>query len=125
MTNGGKIGTETSCHWKFQCRFSHQISQEQRRDADFLQSQIKEKDERASKCLNEYKKKGSCFRKDKYSFSHKINEEDRGNEETKRRMLERQAVVKKRRELGSEKKEKKPSGTYLEEIMAMRKEKRK
>ena len=114
---------EGSCHWKSQCRFSHQISQEQRRDVDFLESQLKEKDERASKCLNEYRKKGSCLRKDKCPFSHKINEEDRQNEETKSRMQERQAVLKKRKDLGSAEMEKKQSGgTYLEEIMAMRKE---
>ena len=80
------------------CRFSHKISEEERVDVNFLQAQREVKDERASKCINEFQGKGFCRRKDRCPFSHKITEEDRINDALKKSMEEREVIIKKKRE---------------------------
>lgn len=78
------------------CRFSHKISDEERSSEEFVESQRKEKDDKASKCLNEFRREGFCRRKDQCPFSHKISKDDRNSEVLKKSMAEREVMIKKR-----------------------------
>ena len=80
------------------CRFSHKISDEERTNGEFIRAQRKVKDEKASKCVNEFRQKGYCRRKDKCPFSHKISEDDRGNESLKKSMEERVGIILKKKD---------------------------
>ena len=56
------------------CKHSHDITPEMRRDTVFMEKIIEAKDEKAAKCFNEFKRKGLC-KKGKYCrFSHQISE---------------------------------------------------
>ena len=84
------------------CRFSHKISDEERNDNNFVASQREEKDEKASKCINEFRGEGCCNRKDQCPFSHKITDLDRNNEALKKSMGERKEIIKKKKEQSTE-----------------------
>ena len=80
------------------CRFSHRITQNERNDENFISLQRKEKDEKASKCINEFRGKDRCWRKELCPFSHNINEEDRNNDSLVKTMDERETmIIKKKR----------------------------
>ena len=81
------------------CRFSHKITDEQRNNDVFVENHIKEKDEKASKCLNEFRARNSCRNGNKCPFSHKISDDDRDNNDMRRKMEERCEAMKKRKEL--------------------------
>ena len=119
-----ELAAKGSCHWKSQCRFSHNITEEQRNDEIFIQRQMAVKDQKASKCINEFRQRGSCHRKGMCPFSHKIEQGERGNEENRKKMEERGTVLKKRKEYENNKKEEKSvqSPTFLKEVLALRKE---
>ena len=68
------------------CKFSHKISDVQRNDQVFVAAIRKDKDTRADKCINEFRKQGSCTKKTDCSFSHAITDEDRANENLKKKM---------------------------------------
>ena len=80
------------------CRFSHKISDEERANEDLVHTQRKVKDEKASKCVNEFRREGCCWRKDQCPFSHNISEADRNNEALKKSMDERVGIIKKKKE---------------------------
>ena len=73
------------------CKFSHKISMEQRNDEGFVEKVRKVKDEKASKCVNEFNLVGSCTKKLCCPFSHSITEEDRKNPVMKKKMLEKRS----------------------------------
>ena len=75
------------------CKFSHKISEEQRNDPDFVDQMIREKDEKASKCINEFAEKGTCSKGAKCPFSHVISEQDRRDKELRRKMEERRSLA--------------------------------
>lgn len=52
----------------------------------FVNQALKEKEEKASKCMNQFRKIGSCYRRGKCPFSHKITDEDRQNKDIKKSM---------------------------------------
>ena len=94
-----ELMTKGSCPWgNAKCRFSHKITDEERNDNNFVASQRQEKDEKASKCLNEFRGKGCCNRKDQCPFSHKISDVDRNNEELKKSMREKTEIIKKKKD---------------------------
>ena len=68
------------------CKFSHIISDEQRNDPSFVNQMIKEKEEKASKCINEFEAEGRCHKGSKCPFSHAISDEDRKNPELRKRI---------------------------------------
>ena len=76
------------------CKFSHKISQEQRNDPNFLEERRKEKEETAAKCINEFKGEGLCNRRSQCHFSHQISAQERNDENLKRKMEEREKIVK-------------------------------
>ena len=85
---------EHSCRRKNgKCRFSHVISDEQRNDHLFVNQMIKEKEEKASKCINEFEAKGRCHKGSKCPFSHAISEEDRKNTELRKRVADTKMIV--------------------------------
>ena len=85
---------EHSCKRKSgTCKFSHKISEEQRNDPSFLEQARKFKDEKASKCINEFEAVGKCHRGLKCPFSHTISEEDRKNSELKKRMADTKNIA--------------------------------
>ena len=106
------------------CRFSHKISQEHRDNEDYMTRLRNEKDEKASKCINEFRKVGSCDNRNNCPFSHKITDADRNDSAMKARMKEKIDVLKKRREVEGVKKEEKVVNSHgvLKEVMALRKE---
>ena len=53
----------------------------------------KEKDAKASKCINEFVAKDKCHRGLKCPFSHSISNEDRKNPELRRRVAETKNVA--------------------------------
>ena len=83
-----------SCKWgDGRCRFSHKISDEQRTDVAFREKVRKIKDEKASKCINEYKEKGKCRRGLDCPFSHTISEEDKQNKELRQKVADRKNIA--------------------------------
>ena len=84
---------EGSCRRGERCIFSHKITREQREDISFVETIQKEKDEKASKCLNEYREKGSCRNGVKCPFSHRISEEDKKNKELQKKMTKTRNTV--------------------------------
>ena len=88
---------EGSCPWgKTKCRFSHQISKEEREDQGFIGLKRQEKDEKASKCINEFRQKGSCRGKGDCPFSHNITDHDRMDNSIQKRMEEKHTAIKNR-----------------------------
>ena len=112
-----------SCRWgDSKCRFSHKITEDQRNDQVFLQNNLREKDEKASKCFNEFREKGLCKNGDKCPFSHKITEDERKNDDLKMKMEEKGGVMNKRKELTEESKEAYDPARCVKEMMNLRKE---
>ena len=115
---------EGSCRWgSDKCRFSHKITAEQRGDASYIQAQRKEKDERASKCIHEFRSEGECRNKDRCSFSHRITEEDRNDAVLKESIKERLSVIKNKQERKKEvQNDVDTSGKISEEVATLREE---
>ena len=85
---------ERSCKRKNgKCRFSHKISEEQRNDPSFVEQARRLKDEKASKCINEFVADKKCHRGLKCPFSHKISEDDRRNSELRKRMADMKNIA--------------------------------
>ena len=82
-----------SCARGTKCRFSHKIGDEQRNDPAFIDKIRKEKDLKASKCINEFQEEGSCTRGLECPFSHKVSEEDRTNKELRQKMAEKRNIA--------------------------------
>ena len=90
---------EGSCQWgDAKCRFSHKISAEQRADTNYVQARRKEKDEKASKCIHEFRSVGGCRNKERCSFSHGITEEDRNDAALKENINEKLSVIRNKQE---------------------------
>ena len=87
-----------------------------------MQRNLKEKDDKASKCLNEFREKGLCKNKDKCPFSHKISDDDRKNDDLVKKMEEKCGVMKKRKEQTEKPRETFDPSNCLKEMMAIRKE---
>ena len=112
------------------CRFSHKISKEQREDENLVLTQRKEKDEKASMCINEFRKKGDCWRKETCPYSHNITDEDRNNNISKKNMEEKVAVIRRKKEAGiasignqiSRNDTPNQVDAFLKEVIAMKKE---
>ena len=80
---------EGSCPWaEAKCRFSHNISMSQREDRKFLQEKAQEKNEKASKCIYEFRFEGACKNKDLCPFSHAITDQDREDDTMKKNIQE-------------------------------------
>ena len=48
-----------------ECQFSHNITDDQRKDEQLVKGYLEEKEEKASKCLNEFREEDSCRKGDK------------------------------------------------------------
>ena len=59
----------------------------------FLDTQRKEKDERASKCIYEFRYEGGCSNQDTCPFSHAINDDDRNNDGMKESVAEKLSIM--------------------------------
>ena len=73
------------------CKFSHKISPEQRADESFIENVRKIKDEKASKCINEFNQAGSCTKGLFCPFSHNISDNDRQNKLMKKKMADKRS----------------------------------
>ena len=84
-----------SCQWgEAKCRFSHHISTSQREDTKFIQEKIQEKNEKASKCIYEFRFEGACKNKDLCPFSHAITDQDREDNTIKKSIQEKLSIMK-------------------------------
>ena len=76
-----------SCQWKDGCRFNHEIPERLREDHEAQTEFVQEKEEKAGKCVNEYRKEGSCHKgRECCRFSHDISPADRANTEMQMQM---------------------------------------
>ena len=121
-----------SCHWgEYKCRFSHKISASQREDTEFIQEKIQEKNEKASKCIYEFRFEGACKNKDFCPFSHAITNQDREDNTIKKNIQEKLAIMKNKQQevqtqkpkTGGEQDQGKADGVVVsKEIAALRQE---
>ena len=101
------------------CRFSHKITDEERNDANYVQARRKEKDEKASKCIHEFRSEGGCRNKDRCAFSHKISQEDRNNEILKDSIKEKLSVIRNKQEKKKELDQKVDTSVNITKDLAM------
>ena len=71
------------------CKFSHDITQQMRGDNKFMELLVNAKDEKASKCINEFRKEKSCNKGKTCRFSHAITEHHRNDPALRESMAER------------------------------------
>ena len=85
---------KNKCFCGNRCKFSHKISDKQRNDQEFVAAVRKDKDTRANKCINEFRERGSCTKKTGCSFSHAITDEDRANGDMRKKIQQKEIIMK-------------------------------
>ena len=93
----------------------------QRDDEQFLDACNKEKEEKAGKCIYEYRREKSCKKGKECAFSHKITDDDRKNEALKKKMADKDTIMKKGKKKSDRKKDQ-TQPSMAEEMLAFRKE---
>lgn len=78
-----------SCDRGPNCRFSHEMSEDDRKNENLREQVHKEKMSKKGICINEFRKKGSCHKGTSCLFRHEIRDEERGSPELKEKMDER------------------------------------
>ena len=80
---------EGKCPRGVKCFFSHEISEAQKKNPEFLRKIKEEREQRQGLCVNEYAESGSCHKKQSCKFNHNITEEQRSDKRIKERMQEK------------------------------------
>ena len=73
-----ELEKEGSCRYQ-QCKFSHIIPLSLRNNDEAIQSILSKRNTKTKLCINEFRAKGSCWKKNKCHFDHNITEKDRQN----------------------------------------------
>ena len=82
-----------TCAWSTKCKFSHDISEEDRGSIELQASAMEERRNKKGICVNEYRCQNSCLKGEGCPFRHNISEQERKSEVLKQKMEEKWRIV--------------------------------
>ena len=81
-----EVENSGSCPHGVGCKFSHDITQENRDDENFRRAIREERLSKTSKCVNEYRNPGSCRKGAECTFGHIISDAERKDPALRKKM---------------------------------------
>ena len=97
--NGNQSSKKKLCYDEFEqagkctrgptCKFSHNITEEQRNNVELQRIMLDSKQTRKGICINEYRCQNSCLKGERCTYRHNISEQERKSDILKQKMDEK------------------------------------